>query len=373
MYSSVADLGPAVAAAAALARAGRRADHAGGDEHLALANLLPALVDQVMAEAGVAEAGVAARALLQAGGDVARAVSLVRAWAATLPRLPGPVVSLAEVEPVRRVTPGFRRAEGGQYLGPSLDYESRLLDLGTGGPRHPAAPPGAAGNGHRPGTPEPPPPAAPTTYPRAVEGLEQDSLVGPPEPPARAADRTRQAGGAAGGDGGRGPFLQLLARAETGTLTALAYAGQRGFAGRVDPTLVELRAGGLPVRLAHPATGGSVTVGRVDVSLAEVVLYRAHDDETDARFTLGVGATFGRLERRAIAAAMLDANCVRAATSPRERVEAPEDQELLTIVLDGQEAAGFVEHLKLPHHVTFTSDLDRVRQARAAADREAAG
>ncbi|HEX6487443.1 MAG TPA: carbon-phosphorus lyase complex subunit PhnI, partial [Candidatus Dormibacteraeota bacterium] len=110
--------------------------------------------------------------------------------------------------------------------------------------------------------------------------------------------------------------------------------------------------------------GEPVAVGEVPVTTAEIVLYRMHGGVPDPRLTLGLGATVGRLERRAISAALLDANTARA-TGNSGRAKAPsEDAEFLSIALDGQEATGFVEHLKLPHHVTFTSDLDRLRNAR---------
>lgn len=356
-YTSVRDIQGAVAAAAAFARDGHHRSTSGSRS---LADALPLLVDQVMAEAGVLEPAVAARSLAQARGDIARAVSLVRAWAATLPRLAPATAALDDLQAVRRITPAFADPPGGQYLGPSLDYESRLLDLqldDDGHTRDGHTDDGhtddrGAGNGAA-GRPFP-------WLPRAMTRLEDDGLVSPPGP-AAPTDRTRSAGG---GEAERGALLQLLSRAETGALTALAYAGQRGSAARVDPTLVELRAGSLPVRIAHPVTGGPVEVGHVAATVAEVVLYRVHDGAADPRFSVGFGATFGRLERRSIAAAMLDANCARADGSAAPPAPS-EDQELLSVVLDGQESSGFVEHLKLPHHVTFASDLDRVRQAGA--------
>jgi alpha-D-ribose 1-methylphosphonate 5-triphosphate synthase subunit PhnI len=359
-YTSVRDIRRAVVAAAALARK-RHHDDGSTSGSRFLVEAVPLLVDQVMAEAGVFEPAVAARSLAQARGDMARAVSLVRAWAATLPRLAPATTAVAELRVVRRITPAFADPPGGQHLGPSLDYESRLLDLepepddhaehsngdldhredGAGGV---AAPPmSSVGNG-----------ASGQRMPRparALGQLEDDGLVSHLDR-AQATDRTRSA------------------RAETGALTALAYAGQRGFAARVDPTLVELRAGSLPVRIVHPVTGGPVEVGRVTAAVAEVVLYRVHDGAADARFSIGFGSTFGLLERRSIAAAMLDANCARADGSAGAPAPS-EDQEFLSVVLDGQESSGFVEHLKLPHHVTFASDLDRVRQASAGANEEA--
>jgi alpha-D-ribose 1-methylphosphonate 5-triphosphate synthase subunit PhnI len=332
MYTTVLDQTGAIAAAARLARDGTAPAAVGEAAADDLCALLPLLVDQVAAEAGVAEPRICARALREARGDVARAVSLVRAWAATLPRLHGCTVAACGMRPLRRITPAFADPPGGQYLGATLDYAQRLLDLDDGAARAPAT------EGGPPPAPAVGPP--PHRFPRALERLEGRGLVAAP------------------GGAGRSGLLGRLARGETGAMTALAYSGIRGYGQRSDPTLVELRQGTLPVTVTHPLSGEPVRVGDLVATSAEVVLYRVHDGISDPRLTVGVGATCGRVERRAISAALLDANCARAALDP-----APppcDDREFLETVLDGQEAAGFVEHLKLPHHVTFSSDLERL-------------
>ena len=346
MYTTVTGLESAATAAAALA-ARHEADDVGD-----LTAALPLLVDQVVAEAGVAEPRLAVRALSQARGDIARAVSLLRAWVATVPRLASSSTRADALEVQRRITPGFLAPAGGQYLGASLDYAQRLLRLTD----EPAPAPGFEAPDRAAALPD---------LPRALLPLEAEGLVAPPEPPARTSDLTREV---ADPITGRGAFQQLLSRADTGALTALAYTAQRGYAQRQDPTLTELRSGTLPVTVPHPRTGETVEVGRVAVTVAEIVFYRIHDGTTDARFTLGFGATLGRVERRAIASAILDAGCARASAEPAGSRAPADDQEFLALTLDGQEATGFVEHLKLPHHVTFGSDLDRVRRARAGGD-----
>src|SRR5277367_5448052 len=118
-YTTVADRTEAVEAAAALAGPVLAVD---GDETAAFIARYPLLVEHVVAEAGIVEPRLCARALRQAQGDLVRAVSLMRAWGATLPR-----VGLARVAPTdmrveRRITPAFSQPVGGQYLGASLDY-----------------------------------------------------------------------------------------------------------------------------------------------------------------------------------------------------------------------------------------------------------
>lgn len=341
-YTTVLDRSGAVTAAALLAAADTARPEGGFSSGL--------LVDQLMAEAGVVEPHVAALALDQADGDLARACSLIRAWSAVLPRVAHCGVAWEELVCRRRITPAFAEPAGGQYLGASRDYAQRLLELRPG--RQPAA----EADGRVAGPNGAP---APSSFPRAAASLDAEGLVARPQR-ATPTDLTRTAAG----PDDRGALLQRLSRAETGALVALGYTGIRGNA-RQDPTLLELRVGTLPVRVERPG-GGAVTVGRVPAVLAETAGYRLHGGQTDRALTLGVGATPGRLERRAVAAAVLDGACARAAGDLPGRREPCEDAEFLAIALDGQEASGFVEHLKLPHHVTFTSELDRLRQSAAS-------
>jgi alpha-D-ribose 1-methylphosphonate 5-triphosphate synthase subunit PhnI len=86
------------------------------------------------------------------------------------------------------------------------------------------------------------------------------------------------------------------------------------------------------------------------------------------QFTRGYGLCFGHADRRAIAMALVD----RALRAPElgEAVRAPaQDAEFVLSHCDNIEATGFVEHLKLPHHVDFQSELETIRAMR----REAGG
>jgi len=355
-YTSVTVDETAVLAAAALANA--RATPAVGDPIRFITGSMRLLVDTVMAEAGVVEPAIAAQALLQASGDLARAVSLVRAWAAMLPRLEHVRVEASDLRASRRISPGFKEPRGGQYLGASLDYQQRLLEL-RGGEMNGDGRPNAnvAANGE-PASVEREP--MPMHFPRALEPLTHEGYV-EAEPQAVPRDITR----IQLLPSHRGALQQLLCRADTGAMTAIGYTGIRGWGHRPDPTLAEMRCGKLPVRICRPHRG-EFELGEIDAAIAEVVLYRTSDDgAADLRFTLGVGATPGRVERRAIAAAILDGNCARARSELGGQRTPVEDAEFLAVILDSQEASGFVEHLRLPHYVTFTSELDRVRAGRA--------
>ena len=49
-----------------------------------------------------------------------------------------------------------------------------------------------------------------------------------------------------------------------------------------------------------------------------------------------------------------------------------QDEEFVLSHADALEASGFVQHLKLPHYVDFQSELEKIRQLRATALRDAA-
>ncbi|MFC7583669.1 carbon-phosphorus lyase complex subunit PhnI [Nonomuraea antimicrobica] len=150
-----------------------------------------------------------------------------------------------------------------------------------------------------------------------------------------------------------------MARAETGALVHLWYSHTFRPGRHNHEFPGEVRHGTLPVRVRHPLTGAPVTVTEVRVTEVETIddLDRAEEDRS--RLDMGYGMCFGHNERKAIAMAGLDLLVHR--DGGRTELE----QEVL-LTLDGIEASGFLEHLKLPHYVDFRSVLDRKRAVRAA-------
>jgi alpha-D-ribose 1-methylphosphonate 5-triphosphate synthase subunit PhnI len=143
-------------------------------------------------------------------------------------------------------------------------------------------------------------------------------------------------------------------------MTAFAYANLRGY-GPFHPTLAELRVGALPLAVAHPRTGRPVEVGEVVVTEAEALGQKPNSD--GGTIGVGYGCVLGRCERKAIAMAVLDA--VMSGVNDDAPFDSPlADEELVLAHVDPVEASGFVEHLKLPHEVTFASDLDRIATIR---------
>lgn len=319
-------------------------------------------VDRVMGEGSLYHEDTAADALRQAEGDVIEATHLVRAHQSTLPRLAvSEPIDPDEMVVLRRVVPAHRTPDGPQLLGRTSDYTGRLLDRSQ---RPGASVVDAAEGGH----------ADPEhsvrghsareqsdRHPRRFsEWLrEQDLLVDnrPPagEEPTEPFDLTRHP---ARPPAPRSAVLASMARAETGALIGTWYRSIRGTEGNFhEVTLGEVRHGRLPLRVRHPHTGNPVAVGEIRASECEAIEDLDGPDEDRSRFDVGYGLCFGHNERKAIAMANLDIACRR--FGDREGLE-----QVLLLTTDGLDSCGFLEHLKLPHYVTFRSMIDRKRAVR---------
>jgi alpha-D-ribose 1-methylphosphonate 5-triphosphate synthase subunit PhnI len=310
-------------------------------------------VDRVMGEAGLFDEAAAAAALRQAEGDPMEAAHLLRAHRSTLPRL-------ARSEPIdpnritimRRIVPAFREPDGPQLLGRTADYTRRLLEKLDTAPAAPA---------DEPVSPAPTRTEQQRSPRRFLDllreaGLAVDHRTGedpepfditriPPRPPAP-----------------RSATLAAMARAETGALVGLWYRSILGPDGDIhEVTLGEVRHGRLPLDVTHPHTGEPVTIGEFRVTEAEAIEDLDGAEEDRSRFDVGYGMCFGHNERKAIAMANLDiANRRFGRSGPLEQ--------LLLLTTDGLDSGGFLEHLKLPHYVTFRSMAERKQALQAAAN-----
>ena len=79
---------------------------------------------------------------------------------------------------------------------------------------------------------------------------------------------------------------------------------------------------------------------------------------------MGYGACFGHNETKAIAMAVLDRAIQHGDTKNEATKHPSEDQEFVLMHIDGIDSMGFCNHYKMPHYVTFQSDLDRLRNTR---------
>jgi alpha-D-ribose 1-methylphosphonate 5-triphosphate synthase subunit PhnI len=290
---------------------------------------------------------LAALAVKQAQGDTVEAAFLLRAYRSTLERFDESVtVEPSEMIASRRVSPAFKDVPGGQILGATKDYTQRLLDfdLLEGTPDDPTE------------KWEVPDEGDPDRLSNVTELLREEGLLYQPDEPDvdEPNDTTRES---VTHPAERDEVLQELARGETGAVTALGYSALRGY-GTVHPTLAEVRVGDLPVRIEHPYTGDEVTVTHTNVTESEAVV-PVYEKREDPQFAFGYGLTFGRNERKAIGMTVLDAS-IQLDTED----EPAENAEFVLDTIDGMDSFGFIEHLKLPHYVTFQSILDRIRALR---------
>lgn len=353
-----------------------------------LTERLDLAVDRVMSEGGLWAPELAARAVRQAEGDPVEAAHLLRAHRAALPRLAvSEPVHTTELRVVRRISSAFRNPPGGQVLGRTLDYAGRLLDLlpeDEGRARVAGESPAPADAGHthhghghahhghdhhhehphdapparEPGSDDPEPAPAERTPGHVLATFREMGLVTPlPEDPddPDPYDITRRP---ARPGAPRSAWLQTMARADTGSLLHVWYVNDWAPDHEVPG---ELRHGTLPVRVTHPHTGRPVAVAEVRVSEVESFFNLPRAGELPEYLNVGYGICFGHNERKAISMAGLDMLMAH-------YEDATELQHDVLLTLDGLDSTGYLQHLKLPHHVEYRSVLERAEAARQDAN-----
>jgi alpha-D-ribose 1-methylphosphonate 5-triphosphate synthase subunit PhnI len=324
---------------------------------------LHGLHSRVLSEGGVYHPELAALAIKQSAGDTLEAAFHLRAWRSTRPRLSAtPVHSSDGMRLIRRVSAAFKDLPGGQHLGATRDYVQRLLrvELAEENQQEFEATARQWLDSLDITTED-----DAITFPRVVEALRAEGLL--PEldeqPEQEPFDITRAP---LVFPVPRSAALSVLSRGETGGVLALGYSVMRSY-GDIHPTVAELRVGYLPVNMPHPVTGEPVEAGEVLMTECQIIAMFGESDSVGEKphFGLGYGCCFGHNEHKAIAMAMLDRSLTLGQDSGR--VEAPnQDQEFVLLHVDGIESMGFCNHYKLPHYVTFQSDLDRLRRAQEA-------
>lgn len=323
----------------------------------AILHQLRYLVDRVISEGGVYHPQFAALAIQQSLGDTLEAAFALRAWRSTRPRLMAtPALDTSRMRLIRRISSAFKDIPGGQMLGPTSDYALRLLRLELLDES-----PQAFRAVARQWLQNCPDASLPDSFPKVLDALRAEGLL-PPTDTRRsttAFDITREP---LVFPVPRSAALAIMARAETGALLAIAYSNMRGY-GDIHPTIAELRVGYLPVLLPHPVTGELAEAGEVLMTECEVVaMYEAAPDGKGGGkpvFTLGYGACLGHNEVKAISMAVLDRALQK---GMRDGPANPsEDPEFVLLHVDGVDSMGFASHYKMPHYVTFQSDLDRLR------------
>lgn len=321
------------------------------------------LVSRVMAEASVVDPELAALAVKQACGDVIEAVFLLRAYRTTLPRFGASrPIDVARMRVRRRVSAIFKDLPGGQVLGPTFDYTQRLLDFSLlddegDGIRRDAVPAAQAdpvstdadGSGA-------------DACPDALGALERDGVIEPadpdpadPEPP----DITREPPRF---PMNRAARLQMMARADEGWLLGLGYSTQRGYA-YTHPFGGDIRHGAVPLCVQPEELGFEIVIGEIELTECKMINQFTGGGGVPPTFTRGYGLVVGHNERKAMAMSLVD-RAMRHDHFGEHAGSPAQDQEFALSHGDSVEASGFVQHLKLPHYVTFESELQLIRQLR---------
>lgn len=304
-------------------------------------------VDRVMSEGSVADPDLAAVALKQAQGDATEAIFLLRAYRNTLPRLGISEPLDTEAMGVeRRITPVFKDTPGGQMLGPTFDYTHRLLDLTLAAPTDPPVAPEQA-------------PADNDDLRGVLAQLADEGFADAecPDDDTLVSDVTREP---VSFPAPRDARLQILARGDEGFLLGLAYASQRGH-GAHKVYAGEIRQGEVSVEFVPDELGYAVDLGLLRVSECLILTPEQDDSDCGAGLASGYGLALGRSERKAISMALLDRTLQ--ARERGERVQSPSQDEAYVLAhADSVPAAGFLEHLKLPHYVDFQAELTTLRE-----------
>lgn len=354
MYIAVKGGERAIEASRRLLAAARRGDPAVAPLRVdQVREQLGLLVGRVMAEASLFDPELAALAIRQACGDPIEAAFLLRAYRTTLPRLCySEPLDTDAMRVRRRVSAIFKDLPGGQVLGPTFDYTQRLLDFDllradTQAPSQ---------------LPVDPEPADGGRIDNALASLAAEGLVEPCEP---------SDGDPIPPDITRDPpayplprsgWLQMLARADEGWVLGMGYSTQRGYA-HTHPFGGDIRFGAVAVEVVPDELDFPIEIGEIELTECQMVNQFVGSAQVAPTFTRGYGLVFGHGERKAMAMSLVD-RALRADEFDELKTSPAQQQEFVLPQGDSVEASGFVQHLKLPHYVTFESELQLIRKLR---------
>jgi alpha-D-ribose 1-methylphosphonate 5-triphosphate synthase subunit PhnI len=330
---------------------------------------------RVMNEGSLYDQDLAALALKQSQGDVIEAAFLMRAYRTTLPRFgSSEPLDTAAMAIRRRVSATYKDLPGGQVLGPTYDYTHRLFDFALmDAPAVMAGldpaisgrdSTGASMSGDARVKPEHDGLKAPldATMPRVPDILGAEGLMEAEEPPEgdpRPFDLTRDP---VSFPADRDVRLQSMARGDEGFLLGLGYSVQRGFGG-THPFVGEVRVGEVAVAFVPEELGFAVDLGDVTLTECQMVNQFQGSKEVPPQFTRGYGLVFGHSERKAMSMSLVD-RALKARDFGEATNYPAQQDEFVLYHADNVEAAGFVEHLKLPHYVDFQGELELIRRIR---------
>jgi len=250
-------------------------------------------------------------------------------------------IDVNDMKLVRRISSAFKDIQGGQILGPSNDYEVKLL-LNKSYRNEKWEEFSEEDN----------------IIKSSLEPLRKQGIVKILEKEKDISDVTRVFPEA---PYPRSAVMQTLTRGESGSMLGFAYTSIRGY-GDVHPTIGDLRLGTCELKFTHPFTKNEVKVGDLELTACESAGTFEKQEDGTVKLTTGFGFCFGFNETKAISMSILDLSLYSAKFSVGEK-EFASDFEMIVHHVDGVDSMGFTNHFKLPHYVTFQADLQVLSNA----------
>jgi alpha-D-ribose 1-methylphosphonate 5-triphosphate synthase subunit PhnI len=300
-------------------------------------------IDKVMSEGSLYSKKLAAQAIKRSAGELLNASFFLRAHRSSCQRIGEcKVLNVDDMRLSRRISSAFKDIEGGQILGPSNDYEIKLL-LKEEETKH-------TYDGYSDET---------CVVKSAMTPLREDGLIKVLPKEEKPWDITRMFPES---PYPRSALLQVMSRAESGSLLGFAYTSMRGY-GDVHPTIGDLRIGELDIVFTHPFTQKDVHIGSIEATAVECAGTFNKDENGDTKLTTGFGFTFGKNETKAISMSIIDLSLYNDSYTVGADQIVASDFEMIMHHVDGIESFGFANHYKLPHYVTFQTDYQVFKSA----------
>jgi alpha-D-ribose 1-methylphosphonate 5-triphosphate synthase subunit PhnI len=358
MYVAVKGGEAAILATHDLVADARRGDPAHADVTVAqIREQLGLACARVMNEGSLFDSDLAALALKQSQGDTIEAAFLMRAYRTTLPRFGSSrPVDTSRMLIKRRISAIYKDLPGGQVLGPTYDYTHRLFDFALMDDDAIATSAVSSQMLAVTAALDPTMPRVPDIL--GAEGLMEAEVPADGDP--RPFDLTRQP---VDFPAGRDVRLQAMARGDEGFLLGLGYSVQRGFGGN-HPFAGEIRLGDVSLEFKPEELDFAIDIGDIELTECQMVNQFAGSKDLPPQFTRGYGLTVGHAERKAMSMALVD-RALKARELGEPALYPAQQEEFVLYHSDNVEAAGFVEHLKMPHYVDFQGELELVRKIRA--------
>lgn len=308
-------------------------------------------IDRVISEGSLYSKKLASKAIKRSAGDLLNASFFLRAHRSSCQRIGiSKTIDVNDMRLSRRISSTFKDIEGGQILGPSNDYEIKLLiDLKK-----------EDVNIEEFSNKD-------NIIKSALTPLRNDNLIKTLPKEEEPWDITRNYPTE---PYPRSSVLQVMSRAETGSLLCIGYTTMRGY-GDIHPTIGDLRIGELDIKFSHPFTKNEVKVGSIEATAVECVGTFNQDEDGDTKLTTGFGFCFGKNETKAISMSMIDLSLYNTHYSVGGDHIIAADFDMIMHHLDGIESFGMTNHFKLPHYVTFQTDYQIFKSAQKyAQDKE---